>query len=102
MSGSPVGLTIVEIGPIPTDMLDRVYGDPPTERGFRCFRRLQLMPEVPRERVAHGVVEAVERGRRTVRHPRRAVMFPWLTSTLITRRRPADLNGGVPDTTPLQ
>ena len=81
MRGSGIGLTVVEIGPTPTDMLDRVYRYPPTERGFRRFRRLQLMPEVSRERVAHSIVDAVELGRRAVRHPRRAAAFPWLTST---------------------
>jgi short-subunit dehydrogenase len=80
MKGSPVGLTIVEIGPIPTDMLDRVYAHPPTERGFRRLRRLQLMPEVDRATVAKGVVDAVENGRATVRYPRRAVAFPVMTS----------------------
>lgn len=81
MKGSSVSSTIVEIGPIPTDMLERVYEHPPTERGFRRLRRLQLMPEIEREVVAKGVVDAVERGRQTVRFPRRAVLFPALTST---------------------
>jgi short-subunit dehydrogenase len=79
MRGSPVGLTVVEVGPIPTDMLDRVYACPPAERGFRRLRRLQLMPEIPRETVASGVVDAVERGRGTVRYPKRAVAFPMIT-----------------------
>ena len=95
MKGSPVSSTIVEIGPIPTDMLDRVYEHPPTERGFRRLRRLQLMPEIRREVVAKGVVDAVQKGRRTVRFPRRAVLFPVLTSApqrivevlLVGRRR---------------
>ena len=81
LSGTPIGLTVVEVGPVPSDMLDRLYDHPLTERGFRRLRRLQLMPEVPRERVATSVVDAVEHGRRAVRHPRRAVAFPWITST---------------------
>lgn len=79
--GSPIGMTIVEIGPIPTDLLDRTYQHPPAEHGFRRLRRLQLMPEVPRETVAGSVVDAVERGRQTVRLPRRAAAFPIITST---------------------
>lgn len=79
MRGSPVGLTVVEVGPIPTDMLDRVYECASTERGFRRLRRLRLMPEMPRETVATGVVDAVERGRSAVRYPRRAVAFPIIT-----------------------
>lgn len=81
MRGSPVGLTVVEVGPIPTDMLERVYECPPTERGFRRLRRLQLMPEIPRETVATGVVDAVEHCRSAVRFPRRAAAFPMITST---------------------
>ncbi len=80
MKGSAVATTIVEVGPIPTDMLERVDSHPPTERGFRRLRRLQLLPEVPRERVAQGVVDVVATGRRTVRYPRRAVALPWMTS----------------------
>ncbi|MFZ9043013.1 MAG: SDR family NAD(P)-dependent oxidoreductase [Ilumatobacteraceae bacterium] len=80
LRGSPLGLTIVEIGPSPTDMLERVYEHPPTERGFRRLRHLQLMPEVRPERVAAAVVDAVERGRATVRLPRRAMVFPMITS----------------------
>ena len=91
----PVSVTIVEIGPIPTDMLDRAYAHPPTEHGFRRLRRPQLMPEIPRERVAKGVVEAVEKGRDSVRYPKREMLFAWLTSApqrvvdvLFARRRP--------------
>lgn len=80
MHGSPVGLTVVEVGPIPTDMLERVYECPPAERGFRRLRRLRLMPEIERETVARGVVDAVQQGRATVRHPRRAMAFPMITS----------------------
>jgi short-subunit dehydrogenase len=75
-----VGATIVEVGPIPSDMLDRVYAYPPTHRGFRRLRRLRLMPEVDRQVVADSLVDAVERGRAAVRHPKRAALFPWMTS----------------------
>jgi len=81
LKGSPVSATIVEIGPIPTEMLDRVYSHPPSEHGFRRLRRLQLMPEIPRHRVAKGVVDAVEQRRNSVRYPKRAMVFPWITST---------------------
>ena len=80
MKESPVSATIVEVGPIPTDMLGRVYAHPPTEHGFRRLRRMQLMPEIPRERVAKGVVDAVEKDRDSVRYPKRAMLFPWLTA----------------------
>lgn len=81
MKGSPVGLTVVEVGPVPTAMIDRLYDCPTTARGFRRLRRLQLMPEVGLETVARGTVDAVEKGRSTVRYPRRAIAFPAITST---------------------
>lgn len=77
---SPIGSTIVELGPIPSDMLDRGYAYAPTERGFRRMRRLQMMPEVDRQVVADSVVDAVQSGRDAVRHPKRASVFPWMTS----------------------
>lgn len=81
MKGTPVGLTIAELGPIPTPMLERLYTVPSAERGFRRMRRLQLLPEIPRERVAEEIVDAVADGRGTVRLPKRAVAFPWLSAT---------------------
>lgn len=78
MKGSPVGLTIVEIGPIPTDMLASVKGLRAPEQMFSRLRRLQLLPEVPRERVARAVCNAVERGTANVCLPRRAKIYPLL------------------------
>ena len=78
MKGSPVGLTIVEIGPIPTDMLASVKGLRAPEQMFSRLRRLQLLPEVPRERVARAVCNAVERGTANVCLPRRAKIYPVL------------------------
>lgn len=78
MKGSPVGLTIVEIGPIPTDMLASVKGLRAPERMFSRLRRLQLLPEVPRERVARSVCDAIERGTANVCLPRRAKIYPLL------------------------
>ena len=78
MKGSPVGLTIVEIGPIPTDMLASVKGLRAPERMFTRLRRLQLLPEVPRERVARAVCNAIERNTANVCLPRRAKLYPVL------------------------
>jgi len=78
LKGSPVGLTIVEIGPIPTDMLASVKGLRAAERMFSRLRRIQLLPEVPRERVARAVCNAIERGTASVCLPRRAKVYPVL------------------------
>ena len=79
LKGLPVGTTLVELGPIPTEMLDSVDDYKPTADSFRRFRRLQLLTDVSREKVADDVVQAVVRGRRHVRHPKRALLFPLLT-----------------------
>ncbi len=75
-----IGTTLVELGPIPTDMLNNVNACPPVEQSFARFRRLQLLPNVPRERVAKEVVAAIEKGRPFVRLPKRGMIFPMARS----------------------
>jgi short-subunit dehydrogenase len=79
LKGLPIGTTVVELGPIPTDMLDHVGDYTPTDRSFRRFKRLRLLVDIPKEDVAAAVVEAVRKDRRHVRFPKRAVAFPLLT-----------------------
>ena len=73
-----VGLTIVELGPIPTDMLSHVQEYRPMEAGFERGYKLKLLVDVPAEVVARDTVAAVEKGKRTVRLPRRGAAFPAL------------------------
>lgn len=80
LAACPVRTTLVEVGPIPTDMLNDVYSLAATERSFRRMRRLGLLPEVSRVRVAQGVRKAIEGEKRHVRFPRRAVLYPWLSA----------------------
>jgi short-subunit dehydrogenase len=77
----PIGTTVVELGPIPTEMLDSVEEYKPTADSFRRLYRLQLLTDVSKETVADDVVRAVEKGRRHVRHPKRAIVFPLLAET---------------------
>lgn len=79
LRGLPVKTTVVELGPIPTEMLDHAEDYKPTHDSFRRSYRLQLLVDVPRETVADDVVSAVEKGRRHVRHPKRGVLFPMLS-----------------------
>jgi uncharacterized protein len=88
LKGLPIGTTLVELGPIPTEMLDSVDDYKPTADSFQRFYRLQLLTDVSREKVADDVVQAVARGRRHVRHPKRAVLFALLTEA---PRRTAEL-----------
>jgi uncharacterized protein len=74
----PIGTTIVELGPIPTEMLDSSDEYKPVADSFKRFYRLQLLVDVSQDTVAGDVVNAVEQGRRHVRHPKRAVLFPLL------------------------
>jgi uncharacterized protein len=78
LRGKPIGTTVVELGPIPTDMLDHVDDYKPTGDSFKRSYRLQLLVDVPKETVAADVVEAVQKNRRHVRHPKRAALFPLL------------------------
>ncbi len=78
LKGLPIGTTVVELGPIPTDMLTHVDDYEPTAKSFRRFYRLRLIVDVPKEKVAEQVVEAVRKGRRHVRIPKRATLFPML------------------------
>ena len=78
LKGSPVGLGLVEIGPIPTDMLANVKNVRAAERMFNRLRRLQLLPEVPRERVARAVCDAIENNTANVCLPKRAKIYPIL------------------------
>jgi len=90
----PIGTTLVELGPIPTDMLEHVDSYEPTSKSFRRLYRLQLVVDVPREDVARQVLAAVQRDKKHVRIPKRALAFPLLTEA--PRRTIEILLTGVP------
>jgi uncharacterized protein len=72
---TPIGLTSVEVGPVPTDLLSEINAYLPADQSFRRFRRLQLLPNVSRERVASSIVTAIEQNKRHVWLPSRAAPF---------------------------
>ncbi len=81
LKGLPVGLTVVETGLItPTDMADSVLSYEPTRASFRRFYKLGLLADANVDTLARKVVAAVEKGKRTVRMPARAFLFPALTN----------------------
>ena len=88
LKGLPVGTTVVQLGPVPTDMLDHVNDYAPTRDSFDRGYKLRLIVDIPREQVAAAVVAAVEKGRTHVRLPKRAVAFPLLAEA---PRRVSDL-----------
>ncbi|KZS61265.1 SDR family NAD(P)-dependent oxidoreductase [Mycobacterium ostraviense] len=88
LRGVPIRTTLVELGPIPTDLLAHTEEYPPTADSFRRLYRMHLMVEVTREMVANQVVSAVQQGRKHVRLPRRAAVFSMLAEA---PRRTAEL-----------
>lgn len=78
LKGLPVGTTVVQLGPIPTDMLDHVNDYRPTRDSFDRGYKLHLIVDIPREQVADAIVTAVRKGRSHVRLPKRAAAFPLL------------------------
>jgi uncharacterized protein len=79
LKGTPIGTTVVELGPIPTDMLEHANDFAPTRKSFDRMYKLQLLVDIPKEQVADEVAIAVQKGRRHVRLPKRALAFPLLT-----------------------
>lgn len=81
LRGQPVGVTSVEIGTVPTDMLAEIEADdayPPTKASFDRVANLRLMTHVDKDEVARAVVRAVDKGKRKVWLPRRAAPFPLM------------------------
>lgn len=95
LKGKPIRTTLVELGPVATDMIENLYNYPPSDRAITRFRRLGLIKEVTADHVARNVVAAVKAGRRHVRMPKRAALYPALveaprrlTEVLLTGVRP--------------
>jgi short-subunit dehydrogenase len=78
LKGTGVDVTIVELGPIPTDMLDQVKEYRPTEAGFERAYKMRLIHDVSAEKVATFVVDAITKRKRAVRLPIEARLFPLL------------------------
>jgi short-subunit dehydrogenase len=94
LRGLPIRTTLVELGPVPTEMLEGLDRYPPTVKSFQRFAHIQLLADVPKEKVAADVVDAVEKDRKHVRHPKRAMAFPL--SVEWPRRLVEILLSGVP------
>ncbi len=93
LRGLPIGTTLVELGPVPTDMLAKTKHYAPTDDAFQRFYRTRLTVDVPRETVARQVVQAVRRDRKHVRLPKRNAPFPLVAE--IPRRTAEFLLTGI-------
>ncbi len=76
--GKPVTTTLVELGPVGTQMMQNLYDYPPTDRAVARVRRLGLIKEVTAEHVARNVLSAVQHDRRHLRMPKRGALYPLL------------------------
>jgi uncharacterized protein len=94
LKGLFIGTTLVELGPVPTEMLEHAQSYGPTERSFRRFYQTGLLTNVDRGRVAVDVVSAVQHNRRHVRHPKRAAVLAMLAEA--PRRTVELVLSGVP------
>lgn len=76
--GTPLKTTLVELGPVATEMMQHLYDYPPTDRAVARLRHLGVIKEIKADHVAGKVVEAVRRDRRHLRMPKRDAIYPLL------------------------
>ena len=70
--GTGVATTVVELGPVASQMLDRARGHPASGFSFARAERLWALRTLEPGAVARAVLDGVEAGRPAVRLPRRA------------------------------
>lgn len=73
LKGAPVGVTLVESGPVVTGMWEEMLSSPPVATSVRRLQRLRVLPTVGADQLAAAVVRAVQAGRYHVRSPKRAL-----------------------------
>ena len=71
LKGTGVGTTLVEIGPVATQMMDGLRDYAPTAASVRRLERAGLSPELEPAVVAEAMARAIASGRRHLRLPRR-------------------------------
>lgn len=71
LKGTGVGTTLVEIGPVATEMMEHLRDYAPTAASVRRFERIGLSPELDPHKVAEAMVSAIEAGRQHLRMPKR-------------------------------
>ncbi len=79
LRGGPVGTLAVELGPVSSQMMDRIAGHRPSAAAFDRVLRARLLTMLDPDDVARRVVSAVERDRHHLRMPCRAAPVAALT-----------------------
>ncbi len=92
--GLPIRTTLVELGPVLTEMLAHTDDYEPTAKAFERAYRLRAGIKLSRERVADDVVRAVQKDRRHLRVPKRSALFPLIAE--VPRRAGEILLTGIP------
>jgi NAD(P)-dependent dehydrogenase (short-subunit alcohol dehydrogenase family) len=83
LRGLPIGTTVVEVGLVkPTGMYEEVLANEPTRDAFARLYRLGIIGDTDRGALCGAVVDAVARGRRHVRRPRRAFAASAIPETI--------------------
>lgn len=79
LRGTPVRTLAVEIGPVASEMMERINRHGPSAASFRRVLRARLLTLLDPDDVARAVVAAIEQGRPHLRLPRRAAPFAAVT-----------------------
>ncbi len=79
LRGSAVGTLAVEIGPVASEMMDRIGQHGPSEAAFARILRARLLTMLDPDDVARRIVAAIEQGRAHLRLPGRAAPLAAVT-----------------------
>lgn len=71
LKGTGVSTTLVEIGPVATEMMDHLRAYQPTARSVRRLERFGLSPQLDPHAVAVAIADTIEHRRTHLRLPRR-------------------------------
>lgn len=75
LKGTPIGVTIVEPGPIDTAMWETITASVPVQAAVKRVTKLRLVPHMQPADLAAAVVRAVQSDKRHVRFPKRGLLL---------------------------
>ena len=75
LKGTPIGVTLVEPGPIDTDMWEHITTSSAVQAAVKRVEKLRLVPHMAPAALASAVVGAVSADRKHVRFPKRGLLL---------------------------
>jgi short-subunit dehydrogenase len=81
LRGTPIVVSLAELGGIESEMWDNVRSHGPTTRTTDRLAKLQLLPTLPMATVVAALVAALERDRKHLRMPLRDYALPMIGET---------------------